>query len=238
MDRPPRSSCRPRTTPSSVTTPTTVSSRIASPRACTWWRISAPRSAAERREGHREGPGVEPVPGVHEPRAGHVAGHAGLVVADVARRPRCRRRRSRDARPGRRPLGPRAHRGRSSRRAPCPPARRRGARRAAPPRPHPGTISRLARAIGTFTSSSGRTHNPWLRPDACAARWSRSSRVTDAPREVSSNAHAAPITPPPTMTTSGMSRSLPVARASAPVESTTETCLSGRKEPPAKRLTL
>ena len=36
-------------------------------------------------EGHREGPGVEPVSDVHEPRARHVAGQPGLVVADVAR---------------------------------------------------------------------------------------------------------------------------------------------------------
>ena len=197
----------------------------------------AARSAAARARATVRAPGCEPVSDVHEPRARHVAGQPGLVVADVAR--------PRDVVDGEAvPLGSgdglmgcAEGYGRSSPRAPCPPARRRAAHRSAPPPPHPGTPRGSPRAIGTFTSSTGRTHSPWLRPNA----WPRGGPLDEGHRETSeasSNAHAAPITPPPTMTTSGMSRSLLVARSTAPVESTTETCLSGRKEPPAKRLTL
>jgi hypothetical protein len=57
--------------------------------------------------------------------------------------------------------------------------------------------------------------------------------VTDAPRLASSNAHAAPMIPPPTTTTSGTQAGY---RLNPSVESCAETWLSGRKQPPAKRL--
>jgi hypothetical protein len=57
-------------------------------------------------------------------------------------------------------------------------------------------------AIGSSTGSQGSPKNPMFRPDAPAASSSRSRSVTLAPERASSYAHAAPMMPPPTMTTS------------------------------------
>ena len=179
MDRPPRSSCRPATTPSSVTTPMTA---LVADRESACMQVVADRGAAigggERQRGTvrradsilcpwctgqaqatlRVSAGFEHHGSRRESRVASTGDSRvpvpGRRLASLHAAPRCRNRDHEHPDRFFRPIGCRCRRVGGEMR---------------------GRPGRLASAMGRLAGFLGRPHSPWLRPEAWAARWSRST---------------------------------------------------------------